>query len=89
MRNIVREEDILEILEKSEMQVATVYDKCTIVTVKLPNGFVLTESSACVDPKNYEGELGINSCLMKITDKLWELEGYRLQCELAERANER
>lgn len=85
MRNTVREEDIQEILKRSEMKVATVYDKCTLVTVKLPNGFVLTESSACVDPQNYNEEVGVDSCLTKITDKLWELEGYRLQCELAER----
>lgn len=86
MRNTVREEDIQEILEKSEMKVATVYDKCTLVTVKLPNGFILTESSACVDPQNYDEELGVNSCLTKIIDKLWELEGYYLHCKLAERA---
>ena len=56
--------------------------KGTIVTVRLPNGFVLVESSACVDPANYDHAIGYESCMKRIRDKLWLLEGYRLQCEL-------
>lgn len=80
----VTEEMIELILEDSEFEVDTVFDKCTLLTCKLPNGFVLVESSACVSPENYDEELGIEICLNKIKAKLWELEGYRLQCELYE-----
>ena len=45
----------------------------------MPNGFVITESSACVDPDNYNEDRGIDICLDKIVDKIWELEGYLLQ----------
>ena len=63
----------------SEITVQTVFDKCTIVSCKLPNGFVIVESSACVSPENYDEELGVDICLDKIADKIWELEGYKLQ----------
>jgi hypothetical protein len=73
---------IEEIIENSEILVNTIFDKCTIVTCKLPNGFVITESSACVSPENYNEEMGFNICIDKIADKIWELEGYRLQDEV-------
>ena len=72
------------LINNSNVTVATVFDKCTVVTVQLPNGFVITQSSACVSPENYDVELGTDICMNKITEKLWELEGYRLQCELYE-----
>lgn len=80
----VSEETIDWMLEHSSFTFTTVYDKCTIVTCKLPNGFVITESSACVSPENYDEDLGIEICLQRIKDKVWELEAYRLQSELYE-----
>lgn len=81
-------EHIEEILSKSEITTETVFDKCTIVSCKLPNGFVIVESSACVSPENYNEETGISICLDKITNKIWELEGYRLQSEMYENGME-
>ena len=78
----ITEEDIDNIIENSEIETITMFDKCTVVSCKLPNGFVITESSACVSPENYNEDMGIEICLDRIKDKLWELEGYRLQCEL-------
>ena len=78
----VKAEDIFEILDNSEFEINTVFDKCTVVTCKLPNGFVITEYSACVSPENYDEEMGFEICYDKIVDKLWELEGYRLQDKL-------
>lgn len=83
MNNTVTQEQINEILNRAEINVQTVFDKCTLVTVKLENGFVLTESSACVDKTNYNQEIGKEICLKKIEDKLWEIEGYKLQCEIS------
>lgn len=82
MSNTVTQEIINDLLEKACIDVRTVFDKCTVVTVKLENGFVLTESSACVDKSNYNENLGKEICLDRIKNKLWELEGYKLQCEL-------
>lgn len=50
-----------------------------MVAARLRNGFILTESSACVDPANYDAELGKRLCLQHIENRLWELEGYALQ----------
>lgn len=75
----VTKTDIDRLILRSTITTKTVHDKCTVVTVKLENGFVLVESSACVDQKNYDEAVGYRICLDKIEDKLWELEGFRLQ----------
>lgn len=59
--------------------------KSTVVSVTLPNGFVIIESSSCVDPENYDHEVGKKICLDRIKNKIWELEGYRLQSSLSNR----
>lgn len=81
MKNTVTQEHISDLLNRSEVEVRTVFGKCTVVSVKLPNGFVITENSACVDPVNYNEKLGASICMERIENKLWELEGYKLQHE--------
>lgn len=56
--------------------------KTTVVHVTMPNGFEMTETSACVDPANYNHAMGVGICMRKIADRLWALEGYRLQCAI-------
>ena len=80
----VTQEMIDDIILKSTITIDTIHDKCTIMTCKLPNGFVIVESSACVSPENYDEELGAEICMEKIINKVWELEGYKLQSELYE-----
>ena len=75
-------ERIKEIMSNSKITVQTAFDKCTIVACQLPNGFIIVESSACVSPENYDEDKGIDICLDKIADKIWELEGYKLQNKL-------
>ena len=82
--NTVSDELIEHLLSISEIKTETVFDKCTVVSVKLPSGFVIVESSACVDSVNYNEKIGKNICMNKIRDKLYELEGYKLQMELKE-----
>ncbi|MER2226135.1 MAG: Gp49 family protein [Carnobacterium sp.] len=69
---------IKELLNESLIDKQVVFDKCLIVSVKLPNGFIIVESSACINPKDFDIEIGINICMKRIEDKLWELEGYKL-----------
>jgi hypothetical protein len=76
---IVTKEQIDTILENSKVEIQTVLDKCTLVVCQLPNGFIIVESSACVDPANYDLDLGVEICMKRITNKVWELEGYKLQ----------
>ena len=84
MNNTVTQEQIDRLWETAKVEVTTAYDKCTVMTVQLENGFILSASSACVDPANYDPELGAQICRRKIEDKLWELEGYCLQKQLFE-----
>ena len=80
MSNIkVTQAEIDLLLNSADVQVRTEFGKCTVVTVRLRNGFILTESSACVDPANYDVELGKKLCFQHIENRLWELEGYALQ----------
>lgn len=84
MKNTVTKPQIYELLEKSEIKVETVYGKVTIVSCKLPNGFVITESSGAVDTANYDEKIGTEICMARIENKLWELEGYALTKQLYE-----
>lgn len=82
--NSVTAEHVQYIMDNAEYEICTTFDKCTVVSCKLPNGFVIVESSACVDAENYDEELGAEICFSKIVDKVWELEGYKLQNEMYE-----
>lgn len=80
--NTVTDEMIDKIIKETEFKIQNAYGKTTIVTAKLPNGFVITELSSCVDPANYDENIGFTLCKAKIVSKLWELEGYKLQDKL-------
>jgi len=78
MKNKVTQEQIDSIIKNSEIDVKTVFDKVTVVTCKLPSGFVLVESSGAVDKSNYDKDIGKQICMDNIEPKIWELEGYYL-----------
>ena len=80
--NTVTQEQVDSIFDESTKRIETFFDKCLVMICKLPNGFILTESSACVDPSNFDVKIGTDICTERIKNKIWELEGYRLQCEL-------
>lgn len=84
----ITEEYIADIMKNSEFEIYTVFNKCTLVSCRLPNGFVIVESSACVNPEDYDVKLGEEICMKKIKDKVWELEAYRLQQFLWEEEND-
>lgn len=70
-----------DILSHSNVIVHNVFDKCTVVACKLPSGFVIVESSACVNPDDYDEETGVDICLNRILDRIYEMEAYRIQNE--------
>ena len=55
---------------------------CTYVTVRMKNGFTLRESTTCVDPANYNKDIGKEICLKRIENQIWFLLGYQLQEDL-------
>lgn len=79
----VKKEDIDSILSQTLISVEKYGDKTTILKATLPNGFVVVESSSCVDPKNFNMSIGEQICMKKLEEKIWELEGYKLQNELS------
>lgn len=82
MRNKVSQEQVDNIFNNSECEVYHSFDKTVVASCKLPNGFVIVESSSCVDPVNFDETIGMNICTDRIKNKIWELEGYKLQAEL-------
>ena len=81
----VTEEMVNDIIKNSAIVYNTIFDKCTVASTKLPNGFIIVEYSASVLPENYDEEMGKEICMRKIRDKIWELEGYRLQQAISSR----
>ena len=80
MSNIkVTAEKIQKMMQNAKTQVYTAFDKCTIVAMQFENGFILTASSACVDPANYDAKMGVKYAKEDIESQLWKLEGYALQ----------
>ena len=49
---------------------------CTVVIMTMPNGYALVESSGCIDPEEYNHELGVSLCKEALRRRVWQLEGY-------------
>lgn len=82
MKNSVTKEQIDKILSETFIKVEKYGDKTTVLMATLPNGFVIVESSSCIDPKNFDMKIGEQICMEHLENKIWELEGYKLQCEM-------
>lgn len=64
-----------------------VLNTTTYCVLMLPNGFTVAEGmSACVDPANFNAELGevyaLQDAMTKAIKELWRMEGYRLMMEI-------
>lgn len=64
---------------RGEVTTNSVDEKTTLVKSKMISGFVKYEVSSCVDPKNYDEEIGKEICVDRINNKIWELLGFVLQ----------
>ena len=82
MKNKITIEDVKGFIE--DLEVEKFREKTTIVKAVLKNGFILVEYSSCVDPVNFDMELGKKICMERIENKIWELLGFKLQCDLLE-----
>ena len=82
-KNTVTVEQVKENMQDVMVRTLDDFGKpCTYVTVRMKNGFTLRESTTCVDPANYDENIGKEICLKKIEDKVWFLLGYQLQEDL-------
>lgn len=60
------------------VDVTTVGKKTTLVRATLLNGFEIVESSSCVDKKHYKECIGMEECMKKIKDRVWDYLGFML-----------
>ena len=67
-----------EIMENSEFETHSILDNSIVVSCRLPNGYVITESYSCTSG-NYDAELAEEICHERIYNKIWELETYRFK----------
>ena len=72
----IPEEKIEKIIAESEYEIWEPFEGITIMAMRLPNGYVIVESSGCVDPAEYDRELGVFYCKEALKRKVWQLEGY-------------
>lgn len=56
--------------------------KAMVCELTLKNGFTVRGESACVSKANFNQEIGENISRDNARNKVWELEGYRLQQDL-------
>ena len=83
MKNSINVQDVLNNTKNYICETRIEFGKpVTYVTVQMLNGFTIRESTTCVDPENYDEEIGKKICLNKIKDKVWFLLGYSLQEKL-------
>lgn len=76
----VTQEQVNENMQDVFVTTIRAFDKpATYVEVRMKNGFTVRETTTCVDPANYDEEIGKKICLEKIEDKIWFLLGYALQ----------
>lgn len=81
--NSITREQVEKIVNASIFTDVKMGEKTTVLHARLPNGFEIVESSACVDPANYSHTMGVEICMDRIVNRVWQLEGYRLQCILS------
>lgn len=81
MTNKVTKEQLDALIVKTEYHRLTA--TMTVCVLTLKNGFEVLGQSACVDPANFNQEIGENIAFEDAFEKLWMLEGYLLKNKLA------
>ena len=72
-------DDINNFIDASKIHVEKRGEKSTLVEIEFPNGWKDYEVSSCVDPANYDEELGKQYALANIASRLWKHLGFVLQ----------
>jgi hypothetical protein len=53
--------------------------KTVFLSADMKNGFVQYETSSCVDPNNYDHEVGKDICLHRVKHTIWKCLGFVVQ----------
>lgn len=73
----ITQEDVERFIWKFKAE--TIGKKTTVATATTLTGYEVTKTSACVNPKNYDIEIGKDIAYSSIIDELWEKLGFVLQ----------
>lgn len=76
MKNKLTSSDIDAIQEACDEAIWEPFPGITVVAWNLPNGFTVSDQSGCIDPANYDREIGAKICREHLRDKLWMLYGF-------------
>jgi hypothetical protein len=85
-QNRVTQEEIDALLDASEVQEHVFWEKELCVSYRLPCGFTVLGRGACIDPVNFDIEIGRRVAREDAANKLWQLEGYRKQLRMTEQS---
>ena len=81
--NKVQEATLIRMLKLADKQEHIFWGKELVISYKLKSGFTVSGRAACVDPDNFDMEVGRSIAFRNALDQLWPLEGYVLQKGLA------
>ncbi len=73
----VNARDVLEAIKSIEYERLGV--KTVVCLVTLDNGHEIVGTSACVDPAEFDSEIGMECAYEDALSKAWQLLGFRLQ----------
>lgn len=82
VKNRLTPEDIDALIDSTSYHVFA-DTTTTVCCIKLTNGFTVTGESACVDPANFDTEIGQEIAYNEARQKIWGFEGYLLNDKLA------
>ena len=86
-QNKVTAEQINALLDAADIQEHIFWGKDLVVSYRLPTGFTVLGRGVCVDPENFDIEVGRQVARENVANELWQLEGYLLQHSLFGRGN--
>ena len=70
---------MVDLFTGREYESSTIDEKTTLVKCDTLTGFRQYETSSCVDPKNYDPEIGSEICVDRIKDRIWKYLGFVVQ----------
>lgn len=81
-RNSLSQSQIEALLDAAQVQEHIFWHKEFVASYLLPCGFTVLGRGACIDPANFDLEIGRKVAREDAVNQLWKLEGYRKQLEL-------
>lgn len=73
----------IDALIKSEAYWVVPLTTTTICALTLKSGYVVVGKSACVEPSNFDADMGRKIAFDDARNQIWALEGYRLSARRA------